>query len=223
MSVRARYVAIIADGNRRWADDRDLPIGASHRAAADTVKARLGDAIELGIDQLTICMHSTESLSPPKETMTGLLPRVAERIVSDTPALKEDGVRLRFIGHGKGIGVELAEHMAWAEAETAANEQITLFVALNYRSRVGIVDAALGDLTSSEEEFGAQLYATDMHDPDLLIRTGGEKRLSNNLLWQCAYSELIFRDESWPDFDRGVLEECLKEFETRQRRFGTRL
>jgi undecaprenyl diphosphate synthase len=112
--------------------------------------------------------------------------------------------------------------MAWAEETTAANERITLFVAFNYGGRAEIVDAARSFKGSSEEEFHTHLYAPEMHDPDLLIRTSGEQRISNYLLWQCAYSELVFRDELWPDFDRAALEQCLSEFEARQRRFGTR-
>jgi undecaprenyl diphosphate synthase len=112
--------------------------------------------------------------------------------------------------------------MAWAEERTAANERITLFVAFNYGGRAEIVDAARSFKGDSEEEFRSHLYAPEMHDPDLLIRTSGEQRISNYLLWQCAYSELVFRDELWPDFDRSAFEQCLSEFEARQRRFGAR-
>jgi undecaprenyl diphosphate synthase len=112
--------------------------------------------------------------------------------------------------------------MSWAEETTAANDRIVLYVAFNYGGRAEIVDAARSFEGDSEEEFRRNLYAPEMHDPDLLIRTSGERRISNYLLWQCAYSELVFREELWPDFTRESLEQCLREFETRQRRFGTR-
>ncbi|HXV05944.1 MAG TPA: polyprenyl diphosphate synthase, partial [Solirubrobacterales bacterium] len=128
-----------------------------------------------------------------------------------------------FIGRREGVAGDLIERMDWAEAQTAANTRITLFVAFNYGGRAEIVDAARSFEGGSEEEFRRHLYAPDMHDPDLLIRTSGERRISNYLLWQCAYSELVFRDELWPDFTREAFEESLREFEARQRRFGTRV
>ena len=145
-----------------------------------------------------------------------------ERIASETPELNEEGVRMRFVGRREGIDPALVERMAWAEEKTAANDRIVLFVAFNYGGRAEIVDAARSFEGSSEEEFRQHLYAPEMHDPDLLIRTSGEQRISNYLLWQCAYSELVFRDELWPDFDRAVFEESLAEYESRQRRFGAR-
>jgi undecaprenyl diphosphate synthase len=145
-----------------------------------------------------------------------------ERIEAETPELNEEGVRMRFIGRREGVAPELVERMAWAEETTAANERIVLFVAFNYGGRAEIVDAARGFEGGSEDDFRRLLYAPEMHDPDLLIRTSGERRISNYLLWQCAYSELVFRDELWPDFGRRDLEECLAEFEARKRRFGAR-
>jgi undecaprenyl diphosphate synthase len=146
----------------------------------------------------------------------------AERIDRETPELNEEGVRMRFIGRRAGVADELQQRMEWAEAETAANERITLFVAFNYGGRAEIVDAARNFEGESEEEFARGLYATEMHDPDLLIRTSGEQRISNFLLWQCAYSELVFRDELWPDFGRDAFAAALDEYEVRQRRFGGR-
>ena len=130
-----------------------------------------------------------------------------ERIDAETPELDEEGVRMRFIGRREGVAPELVERMDWAEETTAGNERITLFVAFNYGGRAEIVDAARSFEGDSEEEFRRHLYAPEMHDPDLLIRTSGEQRISNYLLWQCAYSELVFRDELWPDFDREAFEE----------------
>jgi len=217
-----RYVAIITDGNGRWARQRELPVVEGHKAGADTLKARLRDAAELGIEELTVYSFSTENWSRPEEEVRGLLQMMGERIASETPELKGEGVRMRYIGRREGLDPALVERMEWSEAETAGNDRIVLFVAFNYGGRAEILDAARRFDGDSEEEFQRLLYAPEMHDPDLLIRTSGEQRLSNYLLWQCAYSELVFRDELWPDFDRAALEACLREYETRQRRFGSR-
>ena len=146
----------------------------------------------------------------------------ADRIDSETPELKEEGVRMRFIGRREGISEELTQRMDWAETETGANERITLFVAFNYGGRAEILDAAAAYEGGGEEAFEGHLYAPEMHDPDLLIRTSGEQRISNYLLWQCAYSEFVFRDELWPDFSREAFRASLDEYEERQRRFGAR-
>jgi len=222
VSASARYVAIITDGNGRWAEQRGVPTVEGHRAGADTVKARLRDAVELGVEELTVFSFSTENWSRPAEEVSALMTMFGERIDAETPELDAEGVRMRFVGRREGVAPELVERMDWAEEKTAANDRITLFVAFNYGGRAELVDAARGFEGGSEEEFRSRLYAPEMHDPDLLIRTSGERRISNFLLWQCAYSELVFRDELWPDFGREALEECLREFEERQRRFGTR-
>ena len=219
---QARYVAIITDGNGRWASQRGLPVADGHRAGADAVKARLRDSVELGIRELTVYSFSTENWTRPREEVEGLMAMFAERIDSETPELNDEGVRMRFIGRRDGISDELIGRMDWAEAETAKNERITLFVAFNYGGRAEIVDAARNFEGGSEDEFRRLLYAPEMHDPDLLIRTSGERRVSNYLLWQCAYSELVFRDELWPDFSRDAFKESLEEFEARKRRFGAR-
>jgi undecaprenyl diphosphate synthase len=222
VSASARYVAIITDGNGRWAEQRGLPTVEGHQAGADTVKARLRDAVELGIEELTVFSFSTENWSRPADEVAGLMKMFGERIDAETPELDAEGVRMRFVGRRDGIDPALIERMEWAEEKTAGNDRIILFVAFNYGGRAEIVDAARRFDGSSEEEFRGGLYAPEMHDPDLLIRTSGERRVSNFLLWQCAYSELVFRDELWPDFGREALEECLREFEERSRRFGTR-
>jgi undecaprenyl diphosphate synthase len=146
----------------------------------------------------------------------------AERIDSETPELNEEGVRMRFIGRREGISSELTERMDWAEGETNQNERITLFVAFNYGGRAEILDAAAAYDGGGEEAFKGHLYAPEMHDPDLLIRTSGEQRISNYLLWQCAYSEFVFRDELWPDFSREAFRASLDTYEERERRFGAR-
>jgi undecaprenyl diphosphate synthase len=218
----AKYVAIITDGNGRWAQQRGLPVAAGHRAGADVVKERLRDAAELGIEELTVFSFSTENWSRSPEEVSGLMAMFGERIASETPELDSEGVRMRFIGRREGVDPGLVEQMEWAEATTAANERIVLYVAFNYGGRAEIVDAARSFRGSSEDEFRDHMYAPEMHDPDLLIRTSGEQRISNYLLWQCAYSELVFRDELWPDFDRAAFEASLQEYASRQRRFGAR-
>jgi undecaprenyl diphosphate synthase len=217
-----RYVAIITDGNGRWAEREGVPTLDGHRAGADIVKERLRDAARLGVEELTVFSFSTENWQRSSAEVSGLMRMFAERIRSETPELDEEGVRMRFIGRRAGISEELTELMDWAEHTTAANERITLFVAFNYGGRAEIVDAARSFRGSTEDEFRAHLYAPDMHDPDLLIRTSGEQRISNYLLWQCAYSEFLFREELWPDFTREAFEESLAEYERRRRRFGGR-
>jgi undecaprenyl diphosphate synthase len=166
--ARARYVAIITDGNGRWAQRRGLPALAGHEAGAETVRARLRDAVDLGIQELTVYSFSTENWTRPREEVDGLMAMMARRIEAETPELHDEGVRMRFVG------------------------------------------------------FRTHLYAPDMHDPDLIIRTSGEQRISNYLLWQGAYAELVFRDELWPDFSREALEQSLDDFTARSRRFGGR-
>src|SRR6202789_897864 len=147
----------------------------------------------------------------------------ARRIDAETPELKDEGVRMRFIGRrGAPVSDRLIEKMEWAEAETASNDRITLFVSFNYGGRAEILDAARSFTGGDEEDFRRLLYAPDMHDPDLIIRTSGEQRVSNFLTWQSAYSEFVFRDELWPDFTREAFAESLAEFASRQRRFGGR-
>jgi undecaprenyl diphosphate synthase len=221
-ATRARYVAIITDGNGRWARREGVSVQEGHRAGADNVKARLRDAVDFGLRELTVYSFSTENWSRSPEEVAGLMRMHGQRIEAETPELHDEGVRMRFIGRREGVEAHLVERMAWAEELTGANETITLFVAFNYGSRAEIVDAARTFTGTTEEEFRAHLYAPEMHDPDLIIRTSGERRLSNYLLWQSAYSELVFRDELWPDFTREAFAESLAEFEARRRRFGGR-
>jgi undecaprenyl diphosphate synthase len=218
----ARYVAIITDGNGRWASSRGLPVNEGHKAGADAVKARLRDAAEFGIRELTVYSFSTENWSRPAEEVAGLFEMFSQRIADETPELNAEGVRMRFIGRREGISPELIERMRWSEELTAQNERITLFVAFNYGGRAEILDAAKRFQGGTEQDFRACLYAPEMHDPDLIIRTSGEQRLSNYLLWQSAYSELVFREELWPDFTREALAESLAEYSRRRRRFGAR-
>jgi undecaprenyl diphosphate synthase len=218
----ADYVAIITDGNGRWAQQRSLPVIEGHKAGADVVRERLRDAVEFGIKELTVYSFSTENWTRPKQEVDGLMAMFAQRIDGETPELKEEGVRMHFIGRREGISEELTDRMDWAEAETGDNDRITLFVAFNYGGRAEILDAAAAYQGGGEEAFQSHLYAPEMHDPDVLIRTSGEQRISNYLLWQCAYSEFVFRDELWPDFSRQAFRAALDEYEERQRRFGAR-
>jgi undecaprenyl diphosphate synthase len=222
VSEGPEYVAIITDGNGRWAAERELAPIEGHRAGADVVKERLRDAVELGVRELTVFSFSTENWGRPRAEVEGLMAMFAERIDHETPELDSEGVRMRFIGRREGVSEELVDRMEWAEAKTEANERITLFVAFNYGGRAEIVDAARTFEGESEDEFAGHLYAPEMHEPDLLIRTSGEQRVSNFLLWQCAYSELVFRDELWPDFGREAFAAALEEYRVRQRRFGGR-
>ncbi len=219
----ARYVAIITDGNGRWAQRRGLPVLAGHEAGADTVKARLRDAVELGIEELTVYSFSTENWRRPAEEVSGLMEMLGRRIERETPELHAEGVRMRFIGRRSDpVPPELIERMEWAEGVTRDNRRITLFVAFNYGGRAEIIDAARRFTGGTEADFRAHLYAPEMHDPDLIIRTSGEQRSSNFLLWQGHYSELVFREELWPDFSREAFEQSLDEFAARKRRFGGR-
>jgi undecaprenyl diphosphate synthase len=217
-----RYVAIITDGNGRWAQNRGLAPLAGHEAGADTVKARLRDAARLGIEELTVYSFSTENWTRPQAEVDGLMAMFGERIDRETPELDAEEVRMRFIGRRDGVSEGLQQKMDWAERVTADNTRITLFVAFNYGGRAEIVDAARTFTEGDEDDFARLLYAPDMHDPDLLIRTSGEQRISNYLLWQCAYSEFVFRDELWPDFSTEAFEAALAEYAGRRRRFGAR-
>jgi undecaprenyl diphosphate synthase len=220
---RPRYVAIITDGNGRWAKRQGLPVVAGHEAGADTVKARLRDAAEFGVKELTVYSFSTENWSRTDEEVTGLMEMFGRRLEVETPELDAEGVRMRFIGRRSApVAPELIKRMVWAEETTAGNDRITLFVAFNYGGRAEIVDAARTFTGGTEDEFRAHLYAPEMHDPDLIIRTSGEQRISNYLLWQAAYSEFAFRDELWPDFSRAAFLETLDEFSVRRRRYGGR-
>jgi undecaprenyl diphosphate synthase len=220
--VPARHVAIIMDGNGRWAGQRGLNVLEGHREGARALKRTVQNSVKLGIEELTAYTFSTENWTRPDPEVQGLMALFAEMIETETPELDEEGVRMRFIGRLEGVSDELRRQMEWAEGKTRGNSRMTLFVAFNYGGRAEILDAAARYTGGGEEEFARLLYAPDMSDPDLVIRTSGEIRLSNFLLWQSAYSELVFSDVLWPDFDLPDLEAALQEFEARQRRFGAR-
>jgi undecaprenyl diphosphate synthase len=210
------------DGNARWAQARGLPVLAGHRQGAKVLKQTVKDAVRLGIEELTVYAFSTENWQRPRDEVEGLMEMFAELIDSETPELDEEGVRMRFIGRRDEVSARLQERMTWAEGETAANTRMQLFVAFNYGGRAEILDAAAKFEGGSEEDFQRLLYAPEMSDPDFLIRTSGEIRTSNFLLWQCAYSELVFTETLWPDFSEDDLRAALEEYEARGRRFGAR-
>jgi undecaprenyl diphosphate synthase len=220
--IAARYVAIIMDGNARWASERGLHVLDGHREGARALKRTVRNAVKLGVKELTVYAFSTENWTRPPAEVEGLMAMFAELIETETPELDEEGVRMRFVGRRDEVSDELRERMDWAERETAGNDRMTLFVAFNYGGRAEIVDAARRFEGGDEEDFAKLLYAPEMSDPDLLIRTSGEHRLSNYLLWQSAYSELVFSDALWPDFDHDDLAAALEEYAARERRFGAR-
>jgi len=214
-----KYVAIITDGNGRWARQRGLDVREGHRAGAETVRARLRDAVELGVQELTIYAFSTENWDRSPFEVDGLMNLMAEYIDNVTPELHAEGVQLRFIGRRREpVPLGVIERMEWAEELTAENERITFFIPFNYGGRAEILDAAKSFPGGTEEDFRGHLYAPDMHDPELLIRTGGERRVSNYLLWQVAFSELVFREEMWPEFSRASFESAIEEFRQRRRK-----
>lgn len=210
------------DGNARWAQERGLPILEGHRQGARALKQTVKDAVSLDLAELTVYAFSTENWSRPRAEVEGLMAMFAQLIESETPELHEQGVRMRFIGRREEVSEALQRQMAWAEKTTAGNDRMTLFVAFNYGGRAEILDAAERYEGGGEAAFANLLYAPEMSEPDLLIRTSGEERLSNFLLWQSAYSELYFSDALWPDFDMDELSGALQELEARQRRFGAR-
>jgi undecaprenyl diphosphate synthase len=213
------YVAIVTDGNGRWAKARGLSVADGHRAGAENVRERLRDAAELGIRELTVYAFSTENWSRSREEVDHLIALVGEYIDRVTPELDAQNVRLRFIGERDApVPADLVRKMEWAEELTGENDLITLYVPFNYGGRAEIVRAAGLFDGGSEKDFQAGLYAPEMHDPELLIRTGGERRLSNYLLWQVAETELVFSEELWPEFSRGSLEAAIELFRERRLR-----
>jgi undecaprenyl diphosphate synthase len=219
---RPRRVAIIMDGNARWAGQRGLGVLEGHREGARTLKRIIRILGEVSIDELTVYAFSTENWTRPTAEVSGLMELFAELIESELPELHEEGVRVRFVGRRDRISTGLRERIEWAEALTRENRARKLFVAFDYGGRAEILAAAEAYTGGGEADFRGHLFAPEMADPELVIRTSGEQRLSNFLIWQSAYSELYFSDSLWPDFDRDELERALAEYASRQRRFGAR-
>ena len=225
----ARSVAIILDGNARWARRQGLTIADGHRAGTKAVRRTVEASIELGVEALTIYAFSTENWSRPDGEVEDIIEIFGETIERELPDLCKQGVRVRFIGRRDRAPDELRERMAGLEHETASNTRLDLWIAFDYGGRAEIVEAArrlvedgLSPADVDEEALAQRLYAPELPDPDLLIRTSGEVRISNFLLWQLAYAELVFVDTLWPDFGEADLRAALDEYARRRRRFGGR-
>ncbi len=228
-----RHVAIIMDGNGRWATKRGLPRVAGHRAGAEAVRNTLRAAAKAGVEVLTLYAFSSENWRRSEEEVSDLKGLLGYYLERELDELEREGVRLRLIGDHKAFGPQLVERLERAVERTAHNDRLTLVVALNYGARAEIVraaqrlaaKAAAGEIDAAridDDRFAAELMTNDLPELDLLIRTSGEKRLSNFLLWQAAYAELVFTGTLWPDFDEAAFRSALDEFAGRQRRFGGR-
>jgi undecaprenyl diphosphate synthase len=239
-----RYVAIIMDGNGRWAQRRKLPVAAGHRAGAKALRRIIERALDLDVQELTVFSFSTENWRRPPEEVAALMDLFVEMIEREIPDLHGENVRVRFLGRRTDVPQRLLERIEQTESMTAGNTRMTFYIAFNYGGRAELADAARAlaadvaavdaadalDLHGGPSAEAAQdadvlrpyLYAPDMHDPQLLIRTSGEMRISNFLLWQLAYTELYFTPKLWPDMGADDLDEALAEFASRRRRYGGR-
>jgi undecaprenyl diphosphate synthase len=225
----ARSVAIIMDGNGRWAEARGLPVAEGHRAGTRALRRTVEAAIDLGVRSLAVYAFSTENWSRPAEEVDDLMEIFGETIERELPDLAAQGVRSRFLGRRDRAPAPLRAQMEGLEAGTAGNDRLELWIAFDYGGRAELVDAArrlVEDGVAADEvddeALAARLYRPELPDPDLVIRTSGELRLSNFLLWQSAYSELVFTETLWPDFGEADLRQALGEYATRRRRFGAR-
>ena len=226
-----RHIAIIMDGNGRWATKKGLPRSLGHKKGAEVVKEITKAAAEKGIRFLTLYAFSTENWQRSEEEVSYLMTLLRQYLKSDLQELKENKVRIRFIGERYMLDQDIQQLMADLENQTASYDKLTVCIALSYGSRQEIVAAAKkiatrvknGDISPEDIDinlFSDMLYTKDIPDPDLLIRTSGEQRLSNYLLWQLAYSELAFTDVLWPDFSAQVLQRLIDNYQTRERRYG---
>jgi undecaprenyl diphosphate synthase len=225
----ARSIAIIMDGNGRWARRRRLPVAAGHRAGTRALRRTVEAAIDLGVESLCVYAFSTENWSRPSDEVDALMEIFIETIERELPDLAREGVRTRFIGRRDRANPELRAKIRRLEEQTAANERLQLWIAFDYGGRAELVEAArrlveegVDQRDIDENAIAARLYAPEMPEPDLLIRTSGELRISNFLLWQLAYTELVFVDTLWPDFGERQLREALAQYASRRRRFGGR-
>lgn len=229
LPVAARSLAIIMDGNGRWARRHGLPIASGHRAGTRALRRTVETCIELGVRSLAVFAFSTENWSRSKDEIDALMTILAETIEKELPALAEQGVRTRFIGRRDRVSGDLREAMEKIENATAQNKRLDLWIAFDYGGRAELIEAARDMIEAGvdpkkldEEVFTSFLYAPEMPDPDLLIRTSGESRISNFLLWQIAYAELAFVDKLWPEFGPADLRAALQAYSLRRRRFGGR-
>ncbi len=229
----ARHVAIIMDGNRRWAEARGLPIALGHKAGAEAARRAIEASVEHGVGWLTLFAFSSENWLRPAEEVTALTGLLRLYLRTEVATLAKEGVRLRVIGDRARFGPDLAREIERAEAVTAAGQRLHLTMALSYGGRAEIAAAAravaeavragtLDPAQVDEEALASRLFTRDMPDPDLIIRTSGEQRLSNFLLWQAAYAEFVFLDVLWPDFAASDMAAALADFARRERRYGAR-
>ncbi|WP_162914345.1 isoprenyl transferase [Taklimakanibacter lacteus] len=230
-SAMPQHVAIIMDGNGRWANARGLPRSAGHRKGVEALRTAVRAAGEMGIEYLTIFSFSSENWSRPPAEVSFLLDLMRHFVRQDVAELHRENVRIRIIGERQGLAPDIVALIEETELRTQANTGLTLVVAFNYGSRHEIATAArelalavksgrVAPDSITPELFGSFLSTEGIPDPDLLIRTSGEQRLSNYLLWQCAYTEFVFVDEFWPDFSRETMQRAITEYLARERRFG---
>lgn len=228
---KLEHIAVIMDGNGRWAQKRGMPRTVGHKKGAETVKEITRAAGELGIKYLTLYAFSTENWQRSEDEVNALMDLLREYLKSDIKELQENGVKIIFIGERDMLATDIVEQMKKVEEETINNNKMVLCIALSYGSRQEIVNAARriavlfkrGDIEPEDIDikmFSDMLYTKDIPDPDILIRTSGEHRISNYLLWQLAYAEMFFTDTLWPDFSRKELEQIIQDYQTRERRYG---
>ena len=224
LSTVPHHVAIVMDGNGRWAKRRLMPRIAGHRQGVESLRRCIRACVKRGVGVLTVFAFSSENWGRPQDEVSGLMELMGKALVREVPELKEAGIRLHFVGDRQGLPERMRQSLTQAEAATADNRGMVLNVCFNYGGRWDIAQAA-AQLAArgepiTENALDRALALAHGPDPDLLIRTGGEQRISNFLLWQCAYSELYFSDRLWPDFDEAALDEAFAAFAERERRFG---
>lgn len=218
------HIAIVMDGNGRWATRRFLPRLAGHRQGVESLRRCVRACVARGVGVLTVFAFSSENWNRPADEVSGLMDLLAKALAREVPQLSRDGVRLHFVGEKSGLSEKVRDGLRQAEAATAGNGRLVLNVCFNYGGRWDIAQAAAALAARGEPITESSLHAAmgmaHVPDPDLLIRTGGEKRISNFLLWQAAYTELYFSDRLWPDFDEAALDEAIADYAARERRFG---
>lgn len=223
-SLAPRHIAVVMDGNGRWASRRFLPRVAGHKQGVDVLRRFVKACAARGVGVLTVFAFSSENWQRPADEVSGLMDLLAIALSREVPQLKADGVALHFVGERAGLSPKVAAGMARAEAETVGNTRLVLNVCFNYGGRWDIVQAAAKvaaqGMAMTEANLDAAMALAHVPPPDLIIRTGGEQRLSNFLLWQAAYSELYFSDKLWPEFDEVALDAAIEVYRSRERRFG---
>lgn len=219
-----RHIAIVMDGNGRWAKQRHLPRLAGHRQGVESLRRCVNACAARGIEVLTVFAFSSENWSRPPDEVSGLMELMGKALLREVPRLVSDGVRLYFVGERASLSAWMREALQSAEAATAANRRMVLNVCFNYGGRWDIAQAAAALAARgeaiTEERLARAMAMGHVPDPDLVIRTGGETRISNFLLWQAAYAELYFTDALWPDFDEAALDAAIADYAARERRFG---